>query len=592
MNTFADAFTSALIDFVWQGALVAVVLAIALQAVRRRSARVRYVLSTAALAALMALPIVTTAARYAAAPDHAATVGTGQSSLVARIADRDVAAVPYARRDVTPALMILEPWVLPLWSLGVLLLSIRLVVGGIELRQLRRTGRRADQHLRERVSRLAGRMGIGRRIQVVTSTRAEGPSVIGWLRPLILLPPAMAMGLTPSQLDAVLAHELAHVRRHDYLVNIVQTVAETLLFYHPAVWWVSQRMRIERELCCDDEAVGVCGDAALYARALVTIARLHVPAMAMGSAGGSVTDRVQRLLGLRGNESRRSAAFGVVAITAALVSILVATMNGQAEPPRFEVASVKPVPAEATRGFGGVEFLPGGVVRGTRVPLFLLVTAAYDIGLKQLHWESDLLTERFDIDARVDPKALPPEGATLGQTMQALRPVLRERLKSLLAERFKLAIHAEQRDSPVYALVVGPNGHKLTRAARNCAPATLAEATSGVAICGRQGGGPAGGLRYRGVELAVLVDALTAFLDRNVVDRTGIQGRFDIDLPPWNTAGLPRPQGADAAEELQPSQDDPSIFTLLQEQLGLRLESTRAPLDIYVVDHVERPTAN
>jgi len=97
------------------------------------------------------------------------------------------------------------------------------------------------------------------------------------------------MGLTATQLDAVLAHELAHIRRHDYLVNIGQMVAETLLFYHPAVWWISNRLRIERELCCDDVAVQVTGDATAYAKALVTMAKLQVPAM--GSSGGSLTDR-------------------------------------------------------------------------------------------------------------------------------------------------------------------------------------------------------------------------------------------------------------------------------------------------------------
>src|SRR5580692_6312419 len=127
-------------------------------------------------------------------------------------------------------------------------------------------------------------MKAGRAIRVLISTVAESPSVIGWLRPVILLPAATLAGLEPEQLQAVLAHEIAHIRRHDYLVNLAQTVVETLLFYHPAVWWVSARIRHERELCCDDAAVAMCGDAVFYARALTSLERLRAatPRLAMG----------------------------------------------------------------------------------------------------------------------------------------------------------------------------------------------------------------------------------------------------------------------------------------------------------------------
>ena len=102
--------------------------------------------------------------------------------------------------------------------------------------------------------------------------RVDTPTVIGWLRPVVLLPVAALANLTPDQVQAILAHELAHVRRHDFVVNLLQTIAETLLFYHPAVWWLSHRIRVEREHCCDDIAVEVCGDPVGYAEALTTLA--------------------------------------------------------------------------------------------------------------------------------------------------------------------------------------------------------------------------------------------------------------------------------------------------------------------------------
>jgi uncharacterized protein (TIGR03435 family) len=170
-------------------------------------------------------------------------------------------------------------------------------------------------------------------------------------------------------------------------------------------------------------------------------------------------------------------------------------------------------------------------------------------------------------------------------------PVLREMLKTLLAERFKLVGHLEKRELPMYALVTFGNGPKLKPAEKDCAPKTTADIRPGGGPCGMQGGGPANGLRLRNAEVALLAGALNSLLDRPVVDRTGIKGRYDIDLPPWNP-GLPqRDASADTNPEPQPDPGGPSISTVLQ-ALGLRLESIRGPLDIYVVDHIERPTPN
>src|SRR4029434_7818319 len=142
--------------------------------------------------------------------------------------------------------------------------------------------------------------------------------------------------------------------------------------------------------------------------------------------------------------------------------------------------------------------------------------------------------------ARADVSALPAAGPTLEATIRAQSPMLREMLKTLLAERFKLAIHIETRDTPIYALVVGSNGHKLSRAARNCSPTTIDEVANNVSPCGRQGGGPAGGFRLRNATLTNLAMGLSNFVDRTIVDRTGVSGQFGIDVPPWSTGQPPR----------------------------------------------------
>jgi TonB family protein len=136
------------------------------------------------------------------------------------------------------------------------------------------------------------------------SSMSDSPSVVGWLKPVILLPAATLMGLTPLQLEAILAHEIGHIKRYDYLVNMLQMLGETLLFYHPAVWWTSKRIRLERELCCDDLAVRFSGNALRYARALTTLEklRLRTPSVVMASTGGPLLYRIERLVGVRAKE--------------------------------------------------------------------------------------------------------------------------------------------------------------------------------------------------------------------------------------------------------------------------------------------------
>src|SRR5262249_38125300 len=142
------------------------------------------------------------------------------------------------------------------------------------------------------------RLGVRINARVVESPTAHTPSVVGWLRPVILLPAAMVAGIPRAALEAILAHELCHIRRHDYLVNLLQSVVEALLFYHPAVHWVSHALRVEREHCCDDLVVELLGDPVLYARALLTAESIRsapegfIPAF----TGGSLMDRIQRIV--------------------------------------------------------------------------------------------------------------------------------------------------------------------------------------------------------------------------------------------------------------------------------------------------------
>jgi beta-lactamase regulating signal transducer with metallopeptidase domain len=287
MTAISRALSGALLHFVWQGTAIALLLWIVLLLLRRREPGTRYTASCAALALMAALPAATILILY----DRPVSLSASIAFVIP----------PAARAVSSPPAEWLAPtqqWILPLWALGVALFAIRFSLAWRHVATLRRAANDAEIGLADAVSGLARRMRVAAPVRVLVSKLADAPSVVGWLRPTILLPAAALAGLDMAQLEAILAHELAHIRRHDYLVNMLQTIVETLLFYHPAVWWVSSRMRHERELCCDDLAVRHCGDAIGYARALTRLERIRaVPEPAVAANGGALLYRIQRLTG-------------------------------------------------------------------------------------------------------------------------------------------------------------------------------------------------------------------------------------------------------------------------------------------------------
>ena len=197
----------------------------------------------------------------------------------------------------------LRPWLSAIvwaWCFGVVAFATRPLVGWYTVHRLRTVGvSPVPASVHSVLERVSQRLGLRRAAQILQSTLVQVPVVVGYFRPVILVPMSVISGLPASQLEAILAHELAHIRRHDYLVNLLQTLVETVFFYHPAVWWLSRQIRNERENCCDDVAVAVLGSGVDYGRALLAVAELHRPstALALGVRGGSLLGRVRRILG-------------------------------------------------------------------------------------------------------------------------------------------------------------------------------------------------------------------------------------------------------------------------------------------------------
>src|SRR5262245_27474614 len=325
----------ALIHFTWQGMLVALSLAGVLRILRGSSTNARYAAACVALLLMSSLPLVTITIISLSTPGKTASGSPPQ--FVAQPASEpqpveiEPTIVP-TRADIASAsprpwllnrpvnITPLLPWMILLWMLGVVFFSLRLVGGWLYTQRLKSYGTRPlEERWEQALQRLCDRLRAPRPARLLESALVKVPMVIGWLRPVILLPAGVLTGLTPQQLEAIIAHELAHIRRHDYLINLLQAVVETLLFYHPAVWWVSRRIRQEREHCCDDLAVAVCGDALTYARALLEMEKLRAagPQLAMAANGGLLMNRIRRLVGAQPKHADRFSGLfaGVIALT-------------------------------------------------------------------------------------------------------------------------------------------------------------------------------------------------------------------------------------------------------------------------------------
>jgi beta-lactamase regulating signal transducer with metallopeptidase domain len=321
MTAFADAAEIAILHSVWQETALAVALWLVLGLMRRARADARYLVACGALAAMLLLPLATLAASLGDAGQRQwpAIAPVWQSGSPFVTADGSRIWTDRAL-DPDTMLVFVQGWIVPVWLAGVVIASLRLVRATNYVRAVRRNGVPATADVAATVAGLATGAGVVRRIDLIVTTMVESPATVGWLRPVILLPPALVAGLSRAQLEAILAHEIAHIRRNDFLVNVAQMVAETLLFYHPAVWWASRQLRVERELCCDDFAVQTSGDPREYANALAAVARHRLTGATLSVAGPSLPGRVRRLL-LGSDDSARP---GVGSVAAALLVLGVA----------------------------------------------------------------------------------------------------------------------------------------------------------------------------------------------------------------------------------------------------------------------------
>ncbi len=416
-----------------------------------------------------------------------------------------------------------------------------------------------------------------RQWQRTRSSAPLEPAAIGIFRPIVYLPAGIAERLTPAQLQAILAHEFCHIRRRDNLWAAIHMMVEATLWFHPLVWWIGARLLDERERACDEAVLAECGNPQAYAEGILAACRFYLEspvACVSGVTGSDLHARIAEIMSARPaaplNRARRALLAGAAAIAFAaplltgLASAPARAQSAAGGPAvSFEVASVKRA-RPGQRGYSIVS-PAGGQERIRNATLKVILAEAYQVHPYQLTGAPKWIdTARYDIDAKAtDPRTKHAE-------------ILRM-LQSLLAERFHLVIHHDTRDLPTYSLVVGKGGAKLD-------PPKIVTGPHGVDY--RNGGTQ---LIGRNASMDEFADALSFRLEHSVIDHTSLRGGFDFKLE-FSPDEFVRRFSDDGPTVVDP--EGISIFTAIQHQLGLKLESGRGPVKIIAIDRIEEPTEN
>ncbi len=460
-------------------------------------------------------------------------------------------------------------------------------------------------HIRAAV-RKSSPLTLAANVPVLASPGLLEPGVFGIFRPVLLLPEGIADRLTPTQFEAILAHEMSHIRRRDNLAAAVHMLVEAILWFHPLVWWIGRQLIEERERACDEEVLRLGNEPHAYAESILKTCQFYLEsplACVSGVTGADLKKRIIRIMTKRINSKLDRgrklllAAAGAIALTAPVaLGIMNAPQSRTQSPassgdaPKFEVASIK----QNKSGGPGMtlHIEPGGRFVANNITLQLLVQEAYGLKDSQISGGPAWInSENYDIEAKPDESsAMQISKLTAEQRKERLMLMV----QALLADRCKLAFHHDTKELPIYSLVVAQGGPKLHETSP---PPPLSPgppnpgSKGGVWMMGR------GHLSVNGARLDMFADVLSRVLGRLVLDKTGLSGFYEFTLQ-WtpddseNSMFRSAPGGQEAPNSAPPETPGPSIYTALQEQLGLKLEAGKGPVQALVIDHIERPTEN
>jgi len=592
-STLWNSVAPAVANHLWQSTLVAVWAGILTLVLRQHHARARYwIWLAASLKFLVPFSLLVALGRFLAW-SHPAASPAGLYSTVEEIAKPFVRAALPGVAHVTPTVAS-SSWTqalpaLPvLWFVGfvaVVLLWIirwRRIFAALKSAHLVSQGREIGA-LR-RVERLGG---VRRPIALFLSRGSLEPGIFGVARPALLWPEAISPRLNDAHLEAILAHEVLHVRRRDNLCAAIHMLVEAVFWFYPLVWWLGARLVDERERACDEEVLQLGGDRQVYAESILKVCEfcLGSPLPCVSGVTGAdlkkrmvhiMNDRILHNLGLARKFLLTSAATLAIAIPVAM-GVLTATpgraqsenANSNGSAPVYTSVSIKLSESVEAQPPKMMVNLNDGAFVARGITLQRLIQLAYHVQDAQVAGSPDWgNTAKFDIDAKLDPSVVAAMHKQMAEHNSG-------NLKALLADQFKLVVHSERQTLPAYDLVVGSGGPKL-------------QAVDGIRILHTE----PGQLISQGTPIDLFAVQLSMRLGRPIVDKTGLKGSYAFSLH-W----VPDPNEQEhmkAAGELVPESaaesNGPSLFTALEEQLGLKLEPHTEPVQVLVIDHAESPS--
>lgn len=560
-----------LLNSLWQAAAICVLASLVMRFPPRVNAATRYAIWWALLGVVLLLPLAPALPERSQPAAAVVRSSTGSSINPLLPQELKTSAIVNVRPASTPK------WPVALAALWALLFFYRLASVARSFRYLRNVKARA-------IASAESLPPTGREARLLISNEISSPIAVGFSKPAVILPETFA-SLEKAEIDHVLLHESAHLARWDDWTNLAARLLEAFLALHPVVLWILHRIEREREIACDEWVVARTGQARDYAASLARMHEMRWPgdsellASGVFGRGSRLAERIE-LLVERGREfSGRVSARRVLVGTAFLLALAAAgsrfprwiAFAQQSPRPSFDVASLKPGVSNSRFGVG----VQGALFVANNAPLSILVGFAYDVQLHQIFGGPKWMnTDRFTIEARA-PIPGPPE------RMNRIRLMV----QSLLEERFRLALHRETRTGQIYELAIAKGGPKLKETA---SPDPTGR--TGIFAAGRPGE-----MDGYDVGIAELVGILSQRLGSPVIDKTGLAGKYDFKLsfmpePTQQDLALFGPQPPDAVPV--PDSGLPSIFTAVQEQLGLKLEAARGPVEVLVIDRAEKPDPN
>jgi uncharacterized protein (TIGR03435 family) len=600
------AVAPAVANHLWQSTLFAVVAGLLTLALRKNHARARYWLWLAAsLKFLIPFSLLVGIGSSVGWPHASAGTDSGMYFAMEQISQPFTHPTPQTFSLIAPeagasSRRIIPAVLVAVWDLGFLtvifiwIMRWRRMSTAIRDAVPLREGREAAA-----LRRAERRTGLRTRIELLSSRASLEPGIFGIARPALVWPRGISERLDDAHVEAILAHEVGHVRRRDNLFAAIHMLVEAIFWFHPLVWYLGTRLVEEREVACDEEVVESGSEPHIYAESILKICEFCVGsplACVSGVTGADLKKRIVRIMtydtARKLNFSKKLfiGAAGVLAIAAPVVFGLAhaAPRGGQSQNSavnvqefKYEVASIKP---NKSGDNGHSSHTTDDEYRTSNATLVSLIRQAYGLQIGREFDDGRVIgapgwadSDSYDVNAKMD--------ISVADALKRLNPVERtvarqRMLQALLADRFKLVVHTETKELPVYSLTITKNGAKLHEANPGETYEKAYKLPNGAPAGAGLHSDAAGEITGQSVTTTDIARWLSRQVGRTVLDKTGLTGRYDFTLK-WNP---------DDSETSGDAGD--SIYAAVQRQLGLKLDSGKGPVEIVVIEHAERPSGN